>query len=223
MITVSIGDIHGQYDMLDRLLMEVYDQSIRDPESTGMRFVFLGDYIDRGPHSRQVIKRLRSLEGDSVVCLRGNHEQLMINCFEQPAGWKSFVMNGGDQTLLSYEGYEDDFEEDRRWMSKLPTSFEDELRIFVHAGIMPKVPLNDQTEQSKMWIRRRFLDFNDRFPKYVVHGHTPTTRDRDDSSNAPYVSANRCNLDTGAVYGGALTAAFFNDLSPQPFHLISVS
>ncbi len=106
-------------------------------------------------------------------------------------------------------------------MSTLPTSFEDELRIFVHAGIDPFQPLADQTDHTKLWIRHRFLHFTGALPKYVIHGHTPTALEGV-SDRVPVIAENRCNLDTGAVFGGWLTAAFFNDEQAKPFHIIGV-
>ncbi len=104
-------------------------------------------------------------------------------------------------------------------MSLLPTSYEDELRIFVHAGINPGQPLAEQTDDTRMWARDEFLRFPGAFPKYVVHGHTPTLL----LPRSPEVRENRCNLDTRACFGGAPSAAFFNDSEAKPFHTISVT
>lgn len=222
MITVAIGDIHGMYHMLDRLLVEINAFSIRERGIGRAKLVFLGDYVDRGPESRRVVRRVRALQGDFAVCLRGNHEELMARSGDGPIAWRNFLMNGGDRTLASYEGHEREFENDRRWMAALPTSYEDELRLFVHAGIVPALPLAAQTDQTKMWARDEFLDYRGAFPKYVVHGHTPTIRSASPSLS-PEVLENRCNLDTGACYGGALSAAFFNDVDAKPFHTISIA
>jgi serine/threonine protein phosphatase 1 len=217
MITVAIGDIHGMYDMLEQLLSEIDTftaQEIQGP----LQLIFLGDYIDRGPDSSKVVRRLRMIEGPSVICLRGNHEQMMVECEEEPELWRD---NGGAQTKRAYKGRDDQFEDDKVWMSHLPTSFEDELRIFVHAGIKPGQPLADQTDHTKLWIRGGFLHFTGAFPKYVVHGHTPTSLEGV-SDGAPIVTENRCNIDTEAVFGGRLTAAFFNNEQAKPFHMIGV-
>jgi serine/threonine protein phosphatase 1 len=134
--------------------------------------IFLGDYVDRGPDSLKVVRRLRMIEGPSVICLRGNHEQMMVECEEGLELWRD---NGGAETKSAHNGQEDQFEDDRVWMSRLPTSFEDELRIFVHAGIKLGQPLAGQTDHTKLWIRGGFLRFKGAFPKYEVHGHTPTS------------------------------------------------
>ena len=223
MTTVAIGDIHGMYDMLDRLLVEIEAFSIHERGIGSPKLVFLGDYVDRGPDSRRVVRRLRALQGEFAVCLRGNHEDMMSRCEDQSIDWLKFLWNGGTQTIASYEGHEDEFENDRRWMASLPTSYEDELRIFVHAGIKPDQPLADQTDDTKMWTRDEFINFRGGFPKYVVHGHTPTFRRYSSDPGSPDVRGNRCNLDTGACYGGTLSAAFFNDAEAKPFHTISVT
>ena len=221
MITVAIGDIHGMHAMLDRLLHEINAFSTRERWIESPKFVFLGDYVDRGPDARRVVRRVRELQGDTAVCLRGNHEELMARCEDRPIDWQNFISNGGAQTLASYDGHEEEFEDDRRWMSSLPTSYEDELQIFVHAGIMPSQALADQTDHTKMWERDEFLYFPGAFPKYVVHGHTPTAL-FSLLPGSPEVRKNRCNLDTGACFGGTLSAAFFNDAEAKPFHTISV-
>jgi serine/threonine protein phosphatase 1 len=218
MTTVAIGDIHGMYDMLGHLLVEIRF-SIRERGIGPPKLVFLGDYVDRGPDSRRVVRRVRAMQGELAICLRGNHEEMMVRCEDRLIDWQNFVLNGGAQTLASYQGHEEEFEDDRRWMLLLPTSYEDELRIFVHAGIDPSLPLAEQTDDTRMWARGEFLRFPGAFPKYVVHGDTPTLL----LPRSPEVRENRCNLDTGACYGGTLSAAFFNDAEAQPFHTISVA
>jgi hypothetical protein len=126
------------------------------------------------------------------------------------------------RTLLG-EGHEEEFEDDRRWMSLLPTSYKDELRIFVHAGINPGQPLAGQTDDTRMWARDEFLRFPGALPEYVVHGHTRTLRLDSSHSRSPKVRENRFSLDTGACFGGALSAAFFNGAEAKPFHTISVT
>ena len=97
------------------------------------------------------------------------------------------------------------------------------FEFFVHAGIKPGHPLAEQSDDTKMWARDEFLDFPDAFPKYVVHGHTPTLDLYSSHPSSPDIRENRCNLDTGACYGGTLSTAFFNDAEAKPFHTISVS
>jgi serine/threonine protein phosphatase 1 len=106
MITVAIGDIHGMYDMLDRLLVGINALAIRERGIGRPKLVFLGDYVDRGPDARRVVRRVRALQGDFAVCLRGNHEEMMVRCEDRPIDWQNFVLNGGAQTLASYQGAE---------------------------------------------------------------------------------------------------------------------
>jgi len=167
------------------------------------------------------MRRLQALWSDGAVCLRGNHEEMMANCERGLYEKSKFLANGGFQTLASYAGREDEFAAHQHWASTLPTSHEDALRIFVHAGVRPNIALGEQSDDDKMWIRGEFLRYPGPFQKYVVHGHTPNLApSREESS--PDVRENRCNLDTGACYGGTLSAAFFNDREAKPFHWISV-
>jgi len=220
MTTAAIGDIHGMLGLLQRLLREIVDYAESQGWSEPPRLVFLGDYVDRGPAVREVVKLVRQLQEKGAVCLRGNHEEMMARCRSGPFAMSQFLANGGVATLASYGNHSDDFDEDRRWMAELPTSYEDDLRIFVHAGLKPRCPLDTQDDQTKLWIRDKFLNFDGAFPKYVVHGHTPVQYRG--LEPAPEIRTNRCDLDTGACYGGTLSAAFFDERQAAPFHTISV-
>jgi serine/threonine protein phosphatase 1 len=106
-------------------------------------------------------------------------------------------------------------------MGKLPTSYEDDLRYYVHAGVRPGVALDKQDDEAQLWIRDKFLRQAGPFPKYVVHGHTPTIY-ADPSQLTPDIRDNRCNVDTGAGIGGPLSAAIFVDRRVKPVHTISI-
>jgi serine/threonine protein phosphatase 1 len=220
MITAAIGDIHGMQDHLARLLRAIGDYAESQGWPQPPRLVFLGDYVDRGPASREVVRLLRDLQERGTVCLRGNHEEMMARCRSGPFAMSQFLANGGVATLASYADRFADFEEDQHWMRALPTSYEDDLRIFVHAGLLPRRPLDAQDDETKLWIRDRFLNFDGAFPKYVVHGHTPVQYRG--LEPVPEIKDSRCDLDTGAVYGGTLSAAFFEERQAAPFHTISV-
>ena len=220
MITAAIGDIHGMLGLLQRLLCEIADYAEGQGWSEPPRLVFLGDYVDRGPAVREVVQLVRQLQEKGAVCLRGNHEEMMARCRSGPFAMSQFLANGGVATLASYADRFGDFEEDQHWMAALPTSYEDDLRIFVHAGLMPRRPLDAQDDETKLWIRDKFLNFDGAFPKYVVHGHTPVQYRG--LEPAPEIRRNRCDLDTGACYGGTLSAAFFDERQAAPFHTISV-
>jgi serine/threonine protein phosphatase 1 len=203
-LTYAIGDIHGRHDLLQDLLGQIEEHAGGQPH----KLVFLGDYIDRGPDSAAVVEAVRSLQdrsGSEVVCLLGNHEAMLLAVLDRPdlAYW--WIGNGGDATLQSY-GAPSPREipaDVAAWLSGLPILHEDEQRYFVHAGLRPGRPIQDQTDEDRIWIREPFLDTDWDFGKHVVHGHTPVRFPR------PDVRAFRTNLDTGAVFGGALTAGIF--------------
>lgn len=219
MLTVAISDIHGMADKLDCLLTRVRTYLASEQPSEPFLFAFLGDYIDRGPNSLEVLKRVRNLQAENAVCLRGNHEQLMIRSCDTTTGLITFLRNGGVQTLASF-GSGERLSEWIDWASDLPLAYEDDLRLFVHAGIRPNVPLDRQRDEDLMWIRSAFLDHAGPFPKYVVHGHSPTLF-LPGASRTPHVLPHRCNLDTGAVYGGPLSAAVFSDKQAAPIAVLT--
>lgn len=219
MLTVAIGDIHGMADKLGRLLDLVHARLAADHPNEPFRLIFLGDYVDRGPDSLQVLERLQELQKTGAICLRGNHEQLMIRSCETAADLIVFLRNGGVQTLASL-GSGDRLLEAIDWASQLPLTHGDERRLFVHAGIRPNVPLDRQRTEDLLWIRSPFLDHPGPFPKYVVHGHSPTLL-LPGASRTPHVLPHRCNLDTGAVYGGPLSAAVFSDEQATPIAILT--
>lgn len=122
--------------------------------------------------------------------------------------------NGGDATVESYPNREV-LSDDAEWLAALPASYEDRLRYYVHAGIRPGLPLKEQNDADKLWIRDLFLQHKAPHEMYVVHGHTPVRK--------PDVQANRINIDTGLVFGGRLTAAVFDDLQAEAIDLFQVS
>jgi serine/threonine protein phosphatase 1 len=220
MLTIAIGDIHGMAAKLEALLERLEAWLAANAGREPRRYVLLGDYIDRGPHSREVLEIVRALQDDGAVCLRGNHEELMLRADRSQQDLANFLVNGGEATLASL-GTRDEFERAKAWMRELATSYEDELRYFVHAGVMPGEPFEAQNDEIKLWIRDRFLRHRGAFPKYVVHGHTPTIS-IDPRQTTPDIRSNRCNLDTGAGMMGPLSAAIFDDRRAPPIHTISV-
>ena len=108
--------------------------------------MFLGDYIDRGPDSASVVRTVRRLQDadpEVVICLRGNHEDMLLQCLSDPSKTSWWLENGGSATLESFGVSEPrDLPEDvAEWMADLPTSFEDEHRFYVHAGLAPATDL----------------------------------------------------------------------------------
>src|SRR5689334_8831824 len=215
MLTFAVGDIHGCYNKLLAILAkcEAYAGSAR------YRLIFLGDYIDRGPNSRSVVELLIQLQSTwaDVVCLAGNHEQMLVRSIEDPVANAQWLNNGGDETLDSYSevGGMLLLQNHASLTSRLPHKFDDGLRLFVHAGVDVSKSLDDQSTEDLLWMREPFLSYNGTLDRLIVHGHTPTR-------DGPEVLAHRINVDTGAVYGGALTAAIFNDIQALPLAFLSV-
>lgn len=212
----AIGDIHGMREELLRLL-DLIEQDIRErPPAGPVTEIFLGDYVDRGPDSFGVIETLlEPRENRRRVCLRGNHEDAMMRALEDSAAVMRWMTFGGDATCRSY-GLDDPSllhnppALQPMLQAALPDTHRDFLNglglferigglLFVHAGIRPGVSLADQDPHDLIWIRDEFLTYGGPLPFHVVHGHTP--------SRKPERLAYRTNVDTAAVYGGALTCA----------------
>jgi serine/threonine protein phosphatase 1 len=215
MLTYAIGDIHGTYTKLRNLL----DHCREHRGGTEFRTVFLGDYVDRGRQSREVVELLIKTQAqapDQVVCLKGNHEELLLSAAKdgEHAPW---LRNGGDMTLASYgaERADEILPAHLEWFASLPFSIADETRFFVHAGVRPGVPLPQQSKHDLLWIREPFLSDPRDHGLYVVHGHTPI------ESGVPELRRNRVNLDTGAYFGGPLTAAAFDESMVGPIAFIT--
>lgn len=210
-----VGDIHGRIDLLDGVLRKIAADLTHRPMARAP-VIFLGDYIDRGRHSREVISRLIEL-GDAIEvhCLRGNHEKVAVDYIRNPAAFQSWRSIGGLETLASYGIFcalNPSGEEQQRvsaefrealpprhlaFLSQLKPSFCIDDVFFAHAGVRPGVPLEAQAEMDLMWIRDHFLQHQGSFGKIVVHGHTPV--------RAPDIKPNRINIDTGAYVTGRLT------------------
>ena len=213
----AIGDIHGRDDLLGELLKkiehELAERSVRRPI-----VVFLGDLIDRGPSSREVVERLRTLQLPStqLIFLAGNHEEALLRVLDGEnrlaSDWLRF---GGSECLDSYgvDGHSvaamEPREAARAIRRAIPPEHASFLRgfgdtasiggyLFVHAGIRPGVPLARQSQADLRWIRRTFLDDPRDHGVVVVHGHTITTAVDD--------AGNRIGIDTGAYRSGILTA-----------------
>jgi serine/threonine protein phosphatase 1 len=184
--------------------------------------VFLGDYIDRGPHSARVLDFLLSRpRGFERRFLMGNHEQAMLAFLAAPIGNRGWLRHGGQETLASYGvapppaiGAEEEqlvacAEELKQRLPDLHVKFLAGLEryvqlgdyVFVHAGVDAGRPLEQQTDLDLFWSRQRFLADRRPFPQRIVHGHTPV--------DEPYSDHRRIGVDTGAYASGVLTAARF--------------
>jgi serine/threonine protein phosphatase 1 len=205
--TYAIGDIHGCHQALLRLLDLIAPDPNRDV------LVFLGDYIDRGPASREVIATLLELRQTHarLITLMGNHEWMLLD-YLGGADPALYLAMGGIETLESYgivtfgDPWTQEIlpSEHRRFFEELLPWWEDEQHIYVHAGLEPGVPLAQQSTDWLLWARRGFIDSNYDFGKRVIYGHTPWP--------VPRVEANKIGIDTGAVYGGRLTCLVLPEL-----------
>jgi serine/threonine protein phosphatase 1 len=173
-ITFAIGDVHGCRDRLERLMGHCEAYAGERP----YRFITLGDYVDRGPDSAGVVGLLISLQArhpERLICLKGNHEDMLLASFERPDDAGMWMVNGGVATLRSY-GIDDITKlppVHLKWMNALPTSYDDGLRHYVHAGIDPTIPLDQQNDGIRLWVREPWLSGDYDVGRLVVHGHTP--------------------------------------------------
>jgi serine/threonine protein phosphatase 1 len=210
----AIGDIHGRADLLMETIAHIDDDLERRPIGHAVE-VYLGDYIDRGPDSKSVIDLLAvRLVQNHAVCLRGNHEALMEGFLRDPSNLRPWLQLGGMPTLASYgvelrrEGIETQTDLHRRFRSSFPRAHQLFLQclrysfrcgdfLFVHAGIRPDTPIDQQDLHDLLWIRHEFLDSAEDHGNFIVHGHTPVPH--------PDIRHNRVNIDTGAWRTGTLT------------------
>lgn len=207
-----VGDLHGRRDLFDNLARFVAED-VRHSRPARPFAVFLGDVIDRGPGSASILASLVSGEFPiPFICLRGNHEQMLLDSLQSDAALDAWLRNGGTATLQSYgldfADYEDIGalrrvmraaipQEHLAYLSALPTAAVSGDYFFCHAGVRPDVALDDQQERDLLWIRKPFLQSTRDFGKRVVHGHTPVSE--------PEILPNRINIDTGAYATGMLT------------------
>jgi serine/threonine protein phosphatase 1 len=211
----AISDIHGCADLLQQMFT-VIDRDLANAKSIRAIHVFLGDYIDRGPQSSQTIDLLinRSRDHESIF-LKGNHEAFLFDVLKDPTQLQGWKLYGGLQTLVSY-GLTPSLNPDEAEQAELIRELDDRIPLyqrrffnslrlrfvcgdffFVHAGVRPGIPLPQQKEEDLLWIREEFLESEERFSKYIVHGHTPVRE--------PDIRPNRINIDTGAYATGNLT------------------
>jgi serine/threonine protein phosphatase 1 len=214
-LTYAVGDIHGCYTKL----VNLFEHCAEHCGPMEPSFVFIGDYIDRGRQSRAVVRLLIELQSGApgqFVCLRGNHEEMLV-CASEGNDEALWLENGGYETLDSYGVSHADAipAEHLAWFRSLPLAISDGRRFFVHAGIQPGVPLERQEKEVMLWIREPFLSDRRDHGQYIVHGHTPLA-----TARAEFLP-NRLNLDTGAVFGGPLTAAVFDETRIGPIGFIT--
>lgn len=200
MNTYAIPDLHGRSDLLEAALTKIE----RNPPGT---IVFLGDYVDRGPNSKLIITRLMAgpPDGWTWVCLRGNHEDMLLECHNDTGNNRVWWFNnGGSATVESYGGQIDP--DHLEWLAHLPAMHTDPHRVYVHAGVDERYELDQQPEAVTQWIKYpNYVDIGYR-GQHVVHGH--------DAAHGPWFGLNRTNLDAGAYKFGMLCVGVFDDSSP---------
>jgi serine/threonine protein phosphatase 1 len=205
---IAIGDIHGCLQTLNELLIKLIDYS-------DYTYIFIGDYIDRGPNSYGVVERLIEFaKGHSCIFLRGNHEHMLLDAYSG-GDLDLWLRNGGKATLASYGAAKDHIyfpDEHVDFYQKTKMYFETENYFFVHAGLSPfktiKENLQDEAGREEfLWRRSHLNAFETVWEKEVIFGHTPRPH--------PILKPNMIGIDTGCVYTslgyGKLTAVMLPD------------
>lgn len=202
---IAIGDIHGCNATCRSLLRQLDEEHGSDPT-----YVFLGDYTDRGPDSKDVVDQLLEFGKDhDCIFIRGNHDQMLLDAYEK-GDWDLWMANGGKTTLRNYEsspGHFDLPESHHRFFSNTKLFWQTENYFFVHAGLNPRLTIEENLERDEekeefIWQRGHIHSPKTKWEKTVVFGHTPVEE--------PIVRDTMIGIDTGCVYNrpglGKLTA-----------------
>ena len=213
-LTYAVPDLHGRFDLLEVALEAIAAHA----GSSLQTIVFLGDYVDRGPQSAEVLERLAAgpQDGWRWVCLKGNHEAMMSEALRDCGKRDWWFDNGGGTTLDSYRGRGDLAARHLDWIDRLECVRLDAHRVYVHAGVDPDLPLAAQAERTLLWKRYPAGHVGGFGNRHVVHGHTPDL-------TGPHVFSGRTALDTLAWSSGRLAVGVFDDTQPGgPIDLIEV-
>ena len=231
-VLYAVGDVHGRLDLLDGLIGRMTEDFRLLGRQDRPVLIMLGDYVDRGAQSAEVIERLIDLRRQAdgglfdFQALMGNHEETLLHFLDDPMAGPSWVEYGGGETMASYGvqrpvGRADPevWEQTRvAFRAAFPPEHEAFLRrlelmvvhgdyVFVHAGVRPGLPLERQVAADLLWIRNEFLDNAHGLDATVVHGHTPVEE--------VFVGRRRINVDTGAYATGVLTAVRLDGGEPK--------
>ena len=193
-----VGDIHGCFDKLCALMGKIPINYAQD------QLIFIGDYIDRGQSSVDVVDYLMGFKKrvPGTLFLKGNHEDMLQNYLDGSDRF-TYMLNGGQRTLDEYLKRSNNAKafpipsEHLEFFNSLHLYYQTEDYIFVHAGLREKVPLESQEKTDLLWIRDEFIHSDFNFGKRVIFGHTPFKE--------PLLQSNKIGIDTGAVYGNRLT------------------
>ncbi|WP_304167938.1 metallophosphoesterase family protein [Phenylobacterium aquaticum] len=221
----AIGDVHGRIDALEVLLRTIVQDARATAPAARPLLIFLGDYVDRGPASKEVVSLIIALGKEAsleVRALKGNHEEALLQFLDEPEFGSTWAEYGGITTLASYgvtpptgrtdpEAWAVASQALAKAMPRDHLAFYNELELmavvgdyaFVHAGVRPGVSLAHQSAHDLMWIRQEFLSSPGRFEKIIVHGHTPMEE--------PQMTKARIGVDTGVYATGILTAVRLDD------------
>lgn len=230
----AVGDVHGRNDLLDAMIEKIGIDAATHSDGRQHRVVFMGDYIDRGDHSREVIERLILLRqhlGAQVEFLLGNHEAALLGFLEDPVKWRSWLDWGGNQTLASYgialpsthptraelvalrDGLHTTMGSHVAFLKALPRFACSGDIVFVHAGLDPSYSLEEQSDSAMLWGQIEGGQASGLPGCRMVHGHY--------ADYEPVSTERRICVDTGAYYSGRLTAVRLDD--GEAFLYVSVS
>ncbi|MGJ8555929.1 MAG: metallophosphoesterase family protein [Sulfitobacter geojensis] len=223
-LLLVLGDIHGSFDLMGQAIrrVEEYVEAVPERAAQNPQLIFVGDYIDRGEQSKQVLDWIYDLATqmpDAVTCLMGNHERMMLDFIDDPVGRGArWLRNGGLQALASYNigrvRENSDAEElveaslaleaalpegMLHWLRNLPLQYQSGNVCVVHAAMDPHLAPQDQTRQTMLWGHNEFMSTPRTDGIWVVHGHTIVKE--------PQLHTQRISIDTGAYHTGRLTAA----------------
>ena len=231
----AIGDIHGCLSQLTTLHKKILTHDKFDVKNDLL--IYLGDYIDRGNNTKEVINQILKLKNNKIktINLMGNHDEFMIDfLFNKKNDIKNWLNFGVDETFRSYnieivefikDGFEDDVIDRLRnellkkmdathinFFKNLEVTHSTEKYLFVHAGIDPQKKLSEQTKKDYLWSRSNvFFNKDFKAKKIIVHGHTPEK----DVIDYPY----RINIDTGCYFSGKLTCVCLNEQNDDRFFI----
>lgn len=223
-VTYAIADLHGRFDLLEKALGAIEQNAWA--RVVPPKIICLGDYVDRGPQSRQIIERLILEVRDSAgtfICLKGNHEDIMWQTCRKLPNCQWWLSNGGGFTLMSYGQKDGEWadikvvpSEHLDWIERLPLMHVDKHRVFVHAGVNSNATLADQDPENVTWKIYDDRDEGGHGQRHVVHGHHQ-------HAHGPIFKKNRTDLDTFAWYTGRLVIGVFDDDVPGgPIEVLEV-